>query len=171
MVTPTGAASATASPGRCEHARESSHPERRCRLSSGRERSRSGGKHGRDRSPSPARSARSVSVSASSSSESSDIEERVSAMPSPPAGHPGVGGSRRKGDRSASGCDRSPQPGPSGLVRSRLGYNSHSSPTPSGVVEATAIVPLVRSIWIRMIRLGLFFASSGSSIAWRNRQV
>ena len=55
-----------------------------------------------------------MSVSASSSSESLDAEERVSAMP-PPAGRPGIGGGRFKGDRSASGRDRSPQPGPSGL--------------------------------------------------------
>ena len=84
VSTPAGAASATASPGRCENARESSRPERRRRRSSGRERSRSGGKLGRGRSPSPARSARSASVSASSSSASSDPEERVSAMPPPP---------------------------------------------------------------------------------------
>ena len=45
VVTPAGAASATASPGRHECARESSRPERRCRRSSGRERSLSGGKH------------------------------------------------------------------------------------------------------------------------------
>ena len=68
VVTPAGAASATASPGRCERARESFRPERRCRRSSGRERSRLGGKRGRGRSPSPARSARSASVSASYSS-------------------------------------------------------------------------------------------------------
>ena len=47
VVTPTGAASATGSPGRHERARESSHPERRRRRSSGRERSRSGGKCGK----------------------------------------------------------------------------------------------------------------------------
>ena len=41
VLTPTGAASATALPGRCERARESSHPERRRRRSSGREKSRS----------------------------------------------------------------------------------------------------------------------------------
>ena len=60
VVTTAGAASATASPGQCE----------RCRRSSGRERSCSGGKRGRGRSPSPAHSARLASVSASSSSES-----------------------------------------------------------------------------------------------------
>ena len=47
LVTPAIAASATASPGRCERARGSSCPERRCRLSSGRKWSRSGGKRGR----------------------------------------------------------------------------------------------------------------------------
>ena len=41
--TPAGAASTTASLGRHEHARESSHPERCRRPLSGRERSRSGG--------------------------------------------------------------------------------------------------------------------------------
>ena len=57
VMTPAGAASATASPGQHERARESSHPERRRRHLSGRERSRSGGKRGKGRSPSPARSA------------------------------------------------------------------------------------------------------------------
>ena len=114
MVTPAGVASATASPDRCERARESSCPERCRRFSSGKERSRSGGKRGRGRSPSSARSARSASVSAFSS-ESSDPEEMVSAMPPPPAGQPGVGGGFSKGDRSAPGRDRSPQPGPLGL--------------------------------------------------------
>ena len=84
VSTPTGAAFVTALPGRCERARESSCPERRSRRSSGRERSRLGGKRGRGQSPSPARSAHSASVSVSSSSEFSDTEERVSAMPSPP---------------------------------------------------------------------------------------
>ena len=145
VVPPAGAASATVLPGRCERARESSRLEKRRRHSSGRERSHLGGKRGRGRSPSPALSARSVSVSASSSSESSDTEERVSSMPPPPAGRPGVGGSRRQGDRSASGHDHSPQPGPSGLGlgersapsadRSRLGYSGRSSPTSSGVAE------------------------------------
>ena len=145
VVTPAGAASATTSPGRCECARESSRPERCRKRSFGRERSRSDGKRGRDWSHFPARSARSVSASASSSSESSDTEERVSAMPPPPAGLPGVGGSRSKGDRSVSGRDHSPQPGPSGLGsdewsapstdRSHLGYSGCSSPAPSGVAE------------------------------------
>ena len=65
VATPAGAASATASPGRLELARESSRPERRHRRSSGRDRSRLGGKRGKGRSPSSARSARSVSASAS----------------------------------------------------------------------------------------------------------
>ena len=86
VMTPAGTASATASPGRCERARESSCPERRGRRLSGRERSRSGGKRGRGRSPSPACSGRSASVSASSSSQSLDTEERVSTMPLLPAG-------------------------------------------------------------------------------------
>ena len=93
----------------------------------------------------PARSAHSVCASASSSSESSDAEKRVNAMPPPPAGRPGIGGSPSKGDRSASDRDRSPQPGPSGLgsgsqsatgaARSRSGYGGHSSPAPSGAAE------------------------------------
>ena len=101
VETPAGDASVTSSPGRHECDRESC-PERRCRRSSGRERSCSGGKHGKGWSPSSARSARSVSASASSS-ESSDTEERVSTMPPPPARRPGVGGGRSKSDRSASG--------------------------------------------------------------------
>ena len=80
-----------------------------------------------------------------SSSESLDTEVRVSAMPPPPSGRSGVGGSRSKSDRSASGRDCSPQPGPAGLGsgewsapssdRSHLGYSGHSSPTPSGVAD------------------------------------
>ena len=115
VSTPAGAASAAASPGRCERARESSRRERCRRRSSVRERYHSGGKRGEGRSRSPACSARLASVSASSSSESSDAEERVSAMPPPPSGRSGVGGSRSKSDRSVSGLDRSPQTGPSGL--------------------------------------------------------
>ena len=82
--TPAGAASATASPRRCERAQETSCPEKRRRQLSGWERSRSGGKLGGGRSPSPAHSARSPSVSASSSSESLDSEVRVCAMSPPP---------------------------------------------------------------------------------------
>ena len=82
--TPAGAASATALPGRCERAQESSRPERRRRRLSGRERSRSGGKRGRGWSLSLARSAHSGSASDSSSSGSSDLEGRASAMPPPP---------------------------------------------------------------------------------------
>ena len=144
VSTPAGAASVTASPGRCEHARESSRPERRSRRSSGRERSRSGKKRGRGRSPSPARSARSASASASSSG-SSDTEERVSAMPPPLSRRSGVGGGRSESDRSASGHASSPQPGPLGLGsgersaprtdRSRSGFRGRSSPAPSGAAE------------------------------------
>ena len=54
VASPSSAACATTSPGRCECARESSCPERHRRLSSGREKSHSGGKRGRGRSPSPA---------------------------------------------------------------------------------------------------------------------
>ena len=81
-----------------------------------------------------------------------------------------VGGGRSKSDRSASGRDRSPQPGPSGLGlgewsapgadRSRSWYRGRSSPAPSGVEEDDRDALPVWSIWI-----GLFFASSGSSMA------
>ena len=147
VSTPAGAASATTSPGRCEHARESSRPERRRGHSSGRERSCSGGKRGRGRSPSPAHSTHSASVSASSSSGSPDTEERVNVMPPTPFGRSGIGGGRSGGYRSASGCASSPRPGPSGLGlssgeqsaprtdRSRSGFRGCSSPTPSGAAE------------------------------------
>ena len=62
-----------------------------------------------------------------------------------PAGHPGVDGGRSVGDRSTSGRDRSPRPGPSGLGSglqsslvagpSRSEYGGHSSPAPSGAAE------------------------------------
>ena len=180
--TPAGAASATASPGRCERAQEPSRPERRRRWSSGRERSCSGGKRGGGQSPSPARSARLASVSASSSSESSDSEVRVSAMPAPPSRRPGAGVGRSESARSASGHARSPSAWSlrvwarvSGLCRSLTG------PARSFAVglplllrvrrKTTGIVSSVHLTWTGMIHSGLFFASSGSSIAWRNRQV
>ena len=97
--TPAGAASVTASPGRCECAQEFSRPEKRRRQLSGRERSHSGRKRGGGRSPSPARSDRSDSTSDSSSSESSDLEVRVSMIPPPFSRRPGAGGGRSGGDR------------------------------------------------------------------------
>ena len=136
--TPAGAASATASPCRCERAQGSSSPEKRRRLSSGQERSCSGGKRSGGRSPSPARSARSASVSASSSSESSDSEVRASAMPPPSSRWPGADGGHSSGARS-------PQHGPSGLGlgglaaphadRSRSELRGRSLPAPSGAAE------------------------------------
>ena len=88
----------------------------------------------------------------SSSSESSDTEERVSVMPPTPAGRPGVGGGRSKGDCSVSGHDCLPQPSPLGL-----GSGERSVPSAYGVAvvlppllrvwrKTTAIVPLVWSI-------------------------
>ena len=168
MSTPAGAASATALPGRCERARESSRPERRRRRSSDRERSCSGGKHGLGRSPSPARSDRSASLSASSSSESLDTEERVSAMPPPPTRRPGVGGGHSRSDRSA--------PGPSGLGSGEQSTRAQSivavlPPLLQVRRKMTEVVPMVQSLWIRMFLFGLFFASSRSFIAWMGQQV
>ena len=149
--TPAGAASVTASSGRCERAQgqESSRPAKRRRWSSGRERSHSGGKRRGGRSPSPAQSARSASVSASSSSESSDSEVRASAMPPSSSRRPGAGGGRSSDARSASGRARSPQPGPSGLGsggralpqadRYRSVLCGHSSPAPSGAAEEGSV--------------------------------
>ena len=144
-LTSAGAASATASHGRCERAQESSRPERRHGRSTGRERSRSGGKLGKGRSPSPACSAHSASASACSSSESSVSEGRASALPPPPASRSGAGGGRSKYAHSAHGRARSPLPGPLGLSsdvraalladRSRLGLHGLSLPAPSGVAE------------------------------------
>ena len=114
-VSTPGTASVTASPGRCERAKESSRPERRRRWSSGRERFRSGGKRGKGRSPSPARSARSACASASSDSEWGGGGGGASALPPPPTSRLGAGGGRCGSDRSASGCARSSLPGPSGL--------------------------------------------------------
>ena len=66
-------------------------------------------------------------------------------MPPPPARRPGVGGGSSKSDCSASGRDRSSQPGPLGLGsgewsapgadRSCSEYRGRSSPAPSGVAE------------------------------------
>ena len=179
--TPAGKASATTLPSRCEHALESSHPERRHRRSSGRERSRLGGKRGSGQSPSPARSARSASASASSLSESSDAEERVSVMPTSPSGQSGVGGGLSVSDRSASGRDHSLQLAlrvwvwVSGPRHSLTGLARNIAVVLPPLLrvwwKTTEIVPPVRLIWIGMIRFGLCFTSSGSSIAWRNRQV
>ena len=143
------AASATVSHGRCEHAQESSRPERCHGQSTGRERSRSGGKRATGRSPSPARSARLASASASSSDPRS---RRVggggggaSALPPPPASRSGAGGGHSRSACSASGRARSSLPSPSRQSssvraaprtdRSRLGLHGLSSPTPSGVAE------------------------------------
>ena len=139
VLTPTGAASVTASPGRCELARESSSPKQHCRRSSGRERSNSGGKRGRGRSPSPARSACLASASASSSSESSASEVRVSAAPPPPSSLPGAGGGRSGSDHSVSGRARSSQPGPSGL-----GSGERAALTGPARRFAVSLPPLLR---------------------------
>ena len=74
-----------------------------------------------------------------------DAGEKAIAMPPPPAGLPGVGGSHSGGDCSASDCDRYPQPGPSGVGsglwsspgadRSRSEYGGRSSLAPSGSAE------------------------------------
>ena len=63
-------------------------------------------------------------------------------MPPNPAGRPGAGGGRSGRDRSGSGRDCSPCPGPSGLglgsrsspvaEPSRSRYGGHSSPSPLG---------------------------------------
>ena len=151
VPTPSGstsacAASATASHSRCERAQESSRPERRHGRSTGRERSRLGGKRGKGWSPSPARPARSASASASSSCESSVSEW----------GGGGGGGLVRcllpppvvlvqAGVALGVPAQRLVMPGPSGLSsgvwaapradRSHLGLLDLSSPTPSGVAE------------------------------------
>ena len=94
-------------------------------------------------------------------------------MPPPSTGLSSVGGCR-------PWSDRSPQPGPSGLgsglqsspgaARSRSGFGGRSSPAPSGAAEddRASTSDLLDLDW--MTPFGLFFASSGSSIAWRNRQ-
>ena len=140
-----GAATETASSGRCDRVQESSRPEKRRRQSSGRGKSRSGGKRGASQSPSPARSARSASVSAFSSSGFSDSEGRASAMPPPPSRRHSAGGGHFESVCSASGCARSPQPGFSSLGsgkraaphtdRSRSALHSRSSPSPLGAGE------------------------------------
>ena len=138
VVSFAGAASTTGSSGRHELAWESPCSERRRRRSSSGGRFRSGEKRGRGRSPSPARSSRSTRASDSSLAASSDAGEREGVLPPPPAGRPGVGGSRPGGDRF-------PQSGPSdmgsglrsspGAAWSRSGFDGHSSPAPSGAAE------------------------------------
>ena len=93
-------------------------------------------------------------------------------MPPLPAGRPGAGGGRSGCDCLGSGHDRSPHPGPSGLdlgsrpspvpKPSRPDYGGCSSPSPSGAGDDD------RSSTIGMTPFGLFFASIGSSIVWRN---
>ena len=179
-LTPAGAVSATTSPSRCERAQESYRPERRRRQSFGWGKSRSGGKRGGGRSPSPACSAHSASVSASWSAESSDSEGRVSVMSPPPSRRHSAGGGRSESACSASGRARSPQPGPVGLGSSWLHlaltgparrYEVTLPPPLRVWGKTTVIVSPIRSIWTGMTRSGLFSSSSGSSIAWRNRQV
>ena len=119
---------------------------------------------------------RSVHASASSSSESSDAEERVSAMSPPPAGRLGVGGGRSKSDRLASLTATAPLSlalrdwirvcgrcrALTGLARSMV---VALPPLLRVRRKTTALVLSTRSLWIGMIRIGLFFASSGSSMA------
>ena len=141
VMSSAGAASASGSSGRHECAWESPRSELRHRHSSRWGRSRLGEKRGKGRSPSPARSSHLARVSAASS----DAGEQEGAMPPPPAGRPGVGGSWPGGDCSALDYDHSPQPGPSGLgsglwsspdaARSRSGFVGRSSPISSGAAE------------------------------------
>ena len=181
VASSAGAASAAGSSGQHERAWESPHSERRRRCSSSGGRSRSGEKRGKDWFPSPARSYRSYHASASSSAASLDAGKPDSAMPPPPARCPGIGGSCPGGDRSAPDHDRPPQPGPSGLgsglqslpgaAQSRSGFGGHSSPLLRVRQKTTILVLSTWSIWIGMIRFGLFFASSRSSTVWRNWRV
>ena len=179
---PAGGASAAGSSVHLGRFRESPCSERRRRRSSSWERSQSGKKRHGGRSPSPATSSCLARSSASSSSPSSVAGERESVMP-PSPGRRGAGGGHSGHDRSGSGRDRSPRPGPSGLD---LGSGSLPVAEPSrpeyGVVVAlppvlrvrgmtTALVPSIPSVWIGMTPLGLFFASFESSTVWRNRQV
>ena len=127
------------------------------------------------------RSALSDRASTSSSSAFSDAEERASAMPPPPAGRPGVGGSRCKSDCSASDRDHSPQPGPSGLGsssrsamgadRSRSEYGGRSFPAPSCAADDDRSSTFDSVDLDKDDYLGLCFASSDSSIVWKNRRV
>ena len=99
----------------------------------------------------------------------------------PPSGRSSVGGGRSAGARSASGRACSPQPGPSGLGsgersapradRFRSRFPGRSSPGPSGAAKDDHYSVSVRLTWTGMIRFRLYFASSWSSIAWRNQQV
>ena len=94
-------------------------------------------------------------------------------MPPPPAGCPGVGGSRSKSDRSAFDRDRSPQPGPSGLgcgSWSRSEYGRSSS-APSGAADDDRSTTFDTVDLDKDDSSGLCFASSGFSIVWWKRQV
>ena len=145
VVSPAGVASATGSADRHGHSWEFPRSVRRRRCSSGGEKSRSGKKRGEGRSPSPACSSLLARACDSSLSASSDAGDEASSMPPPPAGRPGVRGSRSKGDSAASDSDCSPQPGSSGLgsglrsspgaAQSRFEYGGRSSPTPLGAAE------------------------------------
>ena len=165
---PAGTASATSSAGQKERSRESSCSERRFRRSYSREKSHSSKRRCGGRSPSPACSSRLASESASSVA---DVPEGV--MPPPPAGRSGTCGGH-------SERNRSPHPGPSGLGSgsrsspvagsSRSGDGGRSSPSPSvagGNDRSSTVDPLDldRDDSFR------FFAPSGSSTVWRNRQV
>ena len=99
----------------------------------------------------------------------------------PPSGHSGVGGGCPGSDRSAPGRDRSPQPGPSslgsglrsspGAAWSHSGFAGHSSTAPWGAAEDDRASTYDSLDLDRVTSFGLFFASSGSFIAWRNQQV
>ena len=169
VVSPAGAAPAA---GRHECAWESPRSEWRRRRSSSGESSRSSKQRREGRSPSPARSSCQARASASFFSASSDAGEKAGAMPPPPAGCLGMDGGRSRGNRSASGRDCSPQPGPSGLgLRLRSSPGAGLSHSEYGGRSSPALGLSTPSIWIGTIRLGLSFTSSGISTGWRNRQV
>ena len=176
-----GGASVTSSSGLLGHSRDSPCSERRLRCSSSGQRSQSSKRHHGGRFPSPAHFSRLALSSASSSSASSGAVNWEGAMPPPPAGclalvvvAPGM--TIRALSVTALlvlvlwvwSWGRGLRLLPNRLARS-LAVVLPPLLWVRGMM--TALVSSIPSIWIGMTPLGLFFASSGSSTVWRNRQV
>ena len=145
MVSLAGTASAIGSAGRHERAWESPRSEQRRRRSSSGGRSRSGKKHGEvGLLPLPALPIQLVLPPPLRLRLRMQAKRLMRCLLSP-LGVLGVDGGCSGGDRSASGRDRSPRPGPSGLGSgsrsslgaglSRSGYGGRFSPSPSGAAE------------------------------------
>ena len=132
-------------------------------------------KRTRDRSPSPGRSSRRREKSYRSSSESSEDDRAIASPPISGRAHEGTPGD----SRPVPTGDRSPRPDPSGwrpqspagAERYRSGFGGRLSPRLRA--RRTMTIPVPWFLWTStgMTLSGLSWPSSGTSTAWKSRQV